>query len=267
MTTIHPTAIVDKNAELDSGVVVGPYSIIGPNVKIGKNTNVLSHVVIDGHVTLGAENEIFPFASVGGKPQDLKYKGEPTTLVIGARNSIRQSVVLHPGTVTGTSTTTIGDDNLFMVGAHVAHDCRVGNGNVFANQATLAGHVTIGNRVILGGLVAIHQFARIGDFALLGGGAMAAQDIPPYCIAQGDRAKLRGVNVIGLRRSGQSDDAIKAMRRAYHAIVLGTGPIKERIASVLQADTEHAIVKHFIEFYQTSTRGVARGGLSDDSAD
>ena len=207
---IHPTAIIDPAAEIGPEVEIGPYSVIGPHVQLGSQCRIGPHVVIEGHTTLGEQCQISQFASLGAPPQDLKYKGEPSTLVIGRRNVIREYVTLQPGTASGHMTTTIGDENLFMASSHVAHDGIVGNRNVFANSVALGGHVTIGNSVILGGLVGIHQFVRIGDFAFISGGTLVGEDVPPYCFGQfgqTPRGALRGVNTIGLKRAGFSRGA------------------------------------------------------------
>ncbi|MEY2987417.1 MAG: hypothetical protein RJB13_938, partial [Pseudomonadota bacterium] len=201
-TNIHPTAIVHPGAELDSEVVVGPFCTVGSHVKIGRGTKLISHVVIDGHTTIGAQNEIFPFASVGTVPQDLKYNGEPTILTIGDRNKIRECATLQPGTVQGGGQTVVGSNNLFMAYTHVAHDCIVGNDNIFANSVQLSGHVEVHNGAVIGGISGIHQFCRIGDMAMVAAGSIVVQDVPNFCVAQGDRATLRGLNVVGMRRKG-----------------------------------------------------------------
>lgn len=255
-TKIHPTAIVDSKALLDTDVEVGPYSIIGPNVRIGARTKVGPHAVIEGYTTLGEENEVFQFASVGGKPQDLKYRGEPSRLVVGNKNSIREFVTLHPGTTGGRMETTIGDGNLFMANTHVGHDCVVGSHNVFANSAALAGHVTVYNRVIVGGMVGIHQFSRIGDFAMLGGGSMVSQDIPPYCIGQGDRCHLRGINVIGLERGGFSEDDVRTVKKVYRALFSTMGKLSSKIEALAPEFREHEKVIPLIKFIEESERGL-----------
>ncbi len=257
---VHSTAIVEEGAELGVDVEVGPYSIVRQHVKIGDRTVVGPHVVIEGYTTLGAENKVFQFASIGAAPQDLKFKNEPSTLIIGDRNTIREFVTLQPGTATGTMTTTIGDNNLFMANSHVAHDCRVGSSNVFANSAALAGHVQIGNRVIVGGLVAVHQFARVGDLAMLAGGSMVSSDVPPYCIGQGDRCVLRGVNTIGLERAGLSEEAVAEVRRAYRHLFSTVGHLKEKVESLPAALADKPHVKAMLEFIASSNRGICQPG-------
>src|SRR5512145_3055366 len=218
MVQVHPTAIVAPRAELDSEVEVGPYSVIGAGVRIGKGTKIYSHAAIQGRTTLGESNVVFPFATVGSVPQDLKYKGEPSELTIGSRNTIREYVSLNPGTTGGGMVTRVGDQNLLMMHCHIAHDCILGDRNVIANGATLGGHVTIEDFVIVGGLVGIHQFVRIGTGAILGAGSMVSKDVPPYCNATGDRARLRGLNLEGLKRRGVARPVVDAIRRAYRIV-------------------------------------------------
>ena len=257
---VHATAIVEDGAELGVDVEVGPYSIVRQHVKIGDRSIIGPHVVLEGFTTLGAENKVFQFASVGSAPQDLKFKNEPSTLIIGARNTVREFVTLQPGTASGTMTTTIGDNNLFMANSHVAHDCRVGSSNVFANSAALAGHVQIGSRVIVGGLVAIHQFARVGDLAMLAGGSMVSSDVPPYCIGQGDRCVLRGVNTIGLERAGLSEEQVAEVRRAYRHLFSSVGHLKEKAESLSAELAEKPHIKAMLEFIRSSSRGICQPG-------
>ncbi|MBI2089854.1 MAG: acyl-ACP--UDP-N-acetylglucosamine O-acyltransferase [Deltaproteobacteria bacterium] len=232
MTKIHQTALVDPRAELDGDVEVGPYSIVGPRVKIGKGTRVKSHVVIEGHTTLGEGNLIFQFATVGSVPQDLKYKGEDSQLIIGHHNTIREFVSLNPGTAGGGMVTRIGDHNLLMMYCHIAHDCILGGHNIIANGATLGGHVVIEDFVIVGGLVGIHQFVKVGTSAILGAGSMVSKDIPPYCNATGDRARLRGLNSEGLRRRGLSKEQIEGLKKAYRIIFQSGLRVKEALGMV-----------------------------------
>lgn len=248
-TIIHSTAVVDPKAELGVDVQVGPFSVIGPNVKIGDRCVIKSHAVVDGFTTVDEATTIFPFASVGGIPQDLKFKGEPSVLILGKRNTVREYVTLHPGTATGRMETTIGDGNLFMACSHVAHDCVVGNNNIFANSATLAGHVALENNVILGGLSAIHQFCRIGDNVMIGGGSMVNKDIPPYCMVQGDRASLRGLNLIGLKRAGFSVEEIGELKKAYRAVFNASGTFPERISRISPEFATYPRIKKFLDFF------------------
>ncbi|HET6345940.1 MAG TPA: acyl-ACP--UDP-N-acetylglucosamine O-acyltransferase [Myxococcota bacterium] len=267
---IHPTAIVHRGAEIDATADIGPFCVIGPRVKIGPHTRLISHVVVDNHTTLGARNVVHPFASLGGNPQDLKFKGEPARLLVGNDNVIRESATLNIGTEGGHMQTTLGDGCLLMAYAHIAHDCRVGNGVVLANAVSLAGHVDIGHHAILGGLAAVHQFTRIGRMAFIGGGAMVAQDVLPFCIAQGDRAQIAGVNVVGLKRSGWSRDRIAAVRRAVKALF---APDQARQAALEAVETEQAPhapeIAELCQFVRSAQRGVCsmRRGLGGSDAD
>lgn len=260
---IHPTAIIAAGAVLGEGTSVGPYSIIGAHVRLGRNNRIGPHVVLDGHTTLGDENTIYQFASVGAPPQDLKYRGEPSELRIGSRNIIRENVTLQPGTSGGGMLTSIGDQNLFMANTHVGHDCRVANRCVVANGAALAGHVTVEDGVIIGGLSGIHQFVRLGSVAMIGAGAMVAQDIPPYCMAQGDRASVQGLNRVGLERNGGNRDDLGVLREAYRVVFTPVGTegegkvFKERvaIARTLVGDNSRGLA--FVGFIESSERGIA----------
>lgn len=256
---IHPTAIVHAHAELDSGVEIGPYAIIDEHVKLGKNTKVHSHALVTGHTTLGEENTIYSYASVGNVPQDLKYKGEPTTLEIGNKNIIREYVTMQPGTVTGISTTQIGHGNLFMAYVHIAHDCIVGNGNIFANLTQLSGHVTVGNKIVFGGMTAIHQFTRIGDYSMTGGAAVFGLDLPPFCVAEGNRAGLRGLNTIGLQRAGFTPATRAAIKKAYKILFVDSHPTTQQAIANLPEDLlAHPQVKMMVDFILDSKRGVMR---------
>jgi UDP-N-acetylglucosamine acyltransferase len=256
---IHSTAIIHPGAELDCDVTVGPYAVIGEHVRIGRGTSVGPHTVIDGWTDIGADNRIFHLASIGGIPQDLKYRGEKTWLRIGKGNIFREYVTIHPGTVTGDGETTIGDDNLFMAYCHAAHDCHIGDSVIMANGATLAGHVRVEDYAILGGLSAIHQHVVIGAHAMVGGGAMVGQDVPPYTIATGDRARLRGLNLVGLRRRGFSEETIAVLKKAYRILVFSRLRIPEvlkRIRCELPGLPE---VVRFVDFIEKSERGICRG--------
>lgn len=268
---IHPSAVVSPGAVLGDGTSVGPYTVIGPNVVLGKGNRVGSHVVIEGNTRIGDENNIFQFASVGSRPQDLKYHGEPSTLEIGNRNIIREYVTLQPGTEGGGMRTVIGDDNLFMVTSHIGHDCVVGNRNVIANAVAVAGHVTIGNGAILGGLVAVHQFVRIGDLALISGGSMVIKDVPPFCMAQGDRATLAGINQIGLKRAKFSEAEIHSIKKVYRDLFLGDGVFKTRLENCLNAYKSDVRTLFLLNFVKGSERGVttplSRNSSEQDSAE
>ncbi len=234
-TQIHPMAVVEKGAELADGVVVGPNAYVGPNVKIGKGTIVQSKAHVDGHTELGEGNLIFPFASVGTRPQDLKYKGEPTILKIGDRNQIREFTTVNLGTVQGGGITTIGNENLIMAYAHIAHDCHIGSRCVLTNSVQLAGHVTLEDFVIVGALAALHQFIRVGTSVIVSANSMIARDVPPFCIAAGRGGALYGLNRIGLKRRGFTPDAILALKKAYRAAFRAGKKTPEAIA-VLRAD-------------------------------
>ena len=258
MSQIHATAIVDSTAEIDDDVQVGPYCIVGAGVKIGKGSRLKSHVVVEGRTTLGQGNTVFPFASVGSMPQDLKYRGEASELIIGHRNIIREYVSLNPGTTGGGMLTRVGDDNLLMMYCHIAHDCILGSRNVIANGATLGGHVTIQDHVIVGGLVGIHQFVKIGSGAILGAGSMVSKDVPPFCNATGDRARLRGLNLEGLRRRGYNRAKIDALKRAYRIIFQSKKKTSEALQKVREEIAPSAEIDLLIGFIESSQRGICR---------
>lgn len=241
--SIHQTAIVEEGATLAEGVEIGPYAHVGANVRLGANVKVHAHVVIDGHTTVGADCVVYPFAVLGAPPQHNGYNGEPTTLMIGERNQIREHVTMHPGTVQGHGTTVVGDDGLFMVGAHVAHDCTVGDNVIMANNATLGGHIEIGSFVFLGGLCAIHQFCRVGPYSFLGGGGILTTDVIPYGSAFGNHASLEGLNIVGMKRRGLPRETIHRIRSAYRMLFAEEGTLKERLedASRLFADSEEVM--------------------------
>lgn len=238
---IHPTAVIDPGAQIGHGVSIGPFCVVGPNVKIGDGCVLKSHVVIDGHTTLGQGVIVYPFASIGGAPQDLKYAGEPTELIIGENTVIREHVTMNPGTVQGAGKTVVGRHCLFMMGAHVAHDCVVGDHVILANNATLAGHVQVGSHVIIGGLSAVHQFIRIGDHSIIGGMSGVEANVIPYGRVKGERAHLAGLNLIGLERRGFSKDEIRALQKAFKAIFANEGSLDDRLTCAARdyADNEH----------------------------
>jgi UDP-N-acetylglucosamine acyltransferase len=258
MAKIHDTAIIDPDAELAFDVSVGPYAIIGAGVKIGKGTRIGPHAVIEGRTTLGEGNRVFQFASIGSEPQDLKYRGEPSELIIGNHNTIREFASLNPGTKGGGMVTRIGNHNLLMMYCHIAHDCILGNYNIIANGATLGGHVVIENHVIVGGLVGIHQFGRVGTGAILGAGSMVSKDVPPYCNATGDRARLRGLNLEGLKRQGFGKDKIEALKRAYRIIFRSSLKTKEALERVRQEVARLPEIDMLVNFIAHSERGVCR---------
>jgi len=258
MSRIHTTALVDPCAELDLDVEVGPYSIIGPKVKIGKGTRIKSHVVVEGNTTIGEGNHIFQFSTIGSVPQDLKYKGEESQLIIGSYNVIREFASLNPGTSGGGMLTRIGDRNLMMMYCHIAHDCIIGSHSVIANGATLGGHVIIEDYVIAGGLVGVHQFVRVGTGSILGAGSMVSKDITPYCNATGDRVRLRGLNLEGLRRRGFSRDRIDALKKAYRIIFRSGLKTKEALQKARVEIPQTREVGQMIRFIESSERGVCR---------
>ena len=259
---IHATAIVASDAKLGEGVIVGPYCIIGPHVEVGAHTVFRSHCSIEGHTTIGARNEFFPFCSVGAPPQDLKYHGEPTQLIIGDGNTVRECVTLQIGTVQGGGMTRIGHRNLFMAYTHVAHDCIVGDENILANGVQLSGHVTVDNQTVLGGLSAVHQFCRIGDLGMLGGGSMIVQNVPPYSMVQGNHATYRGLNVVGLKRRGFSASQVATIKRVYRAmIVQPASTVAESAQRALEAlgdKDDRELAERIISFIKSSDRGIVR---------
>lgn len=257
-TAIHPSAVIAPGAELDQGVRVGPYAVVGQHVRVGRDSSIGPHSVIEGHTTIGCENRIFQFASVGAIPQDKKYQGEDSSLTIGDRNTIREFATLNIGTTGGGMVTRVGNDNLFMVYSHVGHDCQIGNNVILANCATLAGHVILGDHVGVGGLAAIHQFTRIGESAYLGGGAMVSLDVPPYCMAQGDRARLFGLNLVGLKRRGFGEEQLSALKKAYRTFFAEGLTLKEAADRTRQEQATSPEALHLAEFIASSQRGICR---------
>lgn len=255
---VHPTALVAPGATLGDDVTIGAYASIGPQVRIGAGTRVGPHVVIEGRTTVGARNEIFQFASIGAVPQDLKYHGEPSELLIGDGNRIREFCTLQPGTEGGGMVTRVGNGNLLMNYTHVAHDCVLGDRNIVANGTQLGGHVTIESGVVVGALCGIHQFARLGESAIIGAGSMVSQDVPPFCNATGDRATLHGLNVLGLKRRGLAAEAIRALRQAYRIMFHSHLRVVEAAARIRAEITGVPEVERFVAFIEASTRGVCR---------
>ena len=248
MADIHPTAVIAAGARLGARVAIGPYCVIGPHVELGDDVTLRSHVVVEGHTSIGDGSTVFPFASLGTPPQDLKFKGEPSRLEIGKRNSIREHATMNPGTAGGGMLTRTGDDCLLMIGIHVAHDCHLGNHVIMANNATLGGHVHIGDWAFIGGLAAIHQFVRIGAHAIVGGMSGVENDIIPYGSAFGDRARLRGLNLVGLQRRNFSRDDIHTLRTAYRLMFAQEGTLAERLADVEELYRDNAVVMEIVEF-------------------
>jgi UDP-N-acetylglucosamine acyltransferase len=263
MATVHTHAIVHPSAELATDVEVGPFCTIGANVKIGAGSRLISHVVIDGHTTIGERNTFYPFASIGLAPQDKKYAGEPTQLVVGDDNVFRESCTIHRGTMQDKQVTRMGSRILAMAYAHVAHDCVIGDDVILANAATLAGHVKVGDFAIVGGLAGVHQFCRIGAHAMIGGAACVLQDVAPYLIGNGNPFSVSGVNLEGLKRRGFDADAL-AIVRAAHKLVWRSGNVLAEAKVSLQAmydagnDSEQRALQPLIEFLSVSGRGLAR---------
>lgn len=246
--SIHPTAIIHDGAKLGEGVSVGPWSIVGPQVTLGDRVTLQSSVVIQGHTEIGADSHVHPFAVLGGSPQHLAHKGEDTRLIVGERNQIREHVTMHTGTVKGGGVTAVGNDCLFMVGSHVAHDCAVGNNVVLANNASLGGHVQVGDFVFLGGLCGVHQFARIGRYSFVGGAAMVTKDVIPYGSVWGNHARLEGLNLVGLKRRGFSRDLILSLRTAYRMMFAPEGTFQERLDDVLENFSDIPQVVEIVQF-------------------
>ena len=265
MPQIHPTAIVAPGAALADNVIVGPYSMIGENVVLAAGVSVRSHAVVDGRTTVGEDTRIFPFASIGLEPQDLKYRGEASELVIGRNNRIREYVTMNPGTVGGGMVTRVGDNCLFMVGAHVAHDCQIGNDVIMANNATLGGHVIVDDYAILGGLSAVHQYVRIGKHAMIGGMSGVERDVIPYGQVMGDRARLCGLNIIGMQRRGFSREDIQGLRNAYHFLFSSDGTLSDRVNETAERFTGIGPVDDIIDFIRAdSSRAICQPKGSND---
>ncbi len=255
--TIHPTAIISPEAQLAAGVRIGPYCIIDGPVRLGEGCELHSHVVLSGRTTIGANNRFFPFASAGLVPQDLKYHGEPSEVIIGDGNTIREHATIHAGTEGGGMVTRIGDHNLLMAYSHVAHDCLLGSHIVLANGATLAGHVTIDDHAIIGGLSAIHQFLRIGRLAMIGGMSGIVKDVPPFTmIAGGYRPGLAGLNLVGLRRAGFDNERIALLKQVYRLLFQRDLPQQERCSAAQALAGEDADARHLIDFIASAKRGV-----------
>lgn len=264
-TQIHPTAVVDPGARLGEGVEIGPYTLVGADVSLGDGVKLHGHVVVGGRTTIGPRTEIFPFASIGLRPQDLKYRGEASSLEIGADNVIREHVTMNPGTDGGGMVTRIGDGGLFMVGVHVGHDCQVGNQVIMANNATLAGHVTVMDFAVLGGLSAVHQFARIGRYAMVGGVTGVERDVIPFGSVMGDRARLSGINIVGMKRRGLSRDEIHDVRKAYRLLFASEGTFQERLEEVAGEFTSSAPVMEIVDFIRAdSSRKICQPDDAND---
>jgi UDP-N-acetylglucosamine acyltransferase len=266
MPEIHPTAIVDKGAELGPGVKVGPYSLISARVVVGPDTEIGSHVVIKDYTTIGARCRIFQFAVLGEIPQDLKFKGEESHLVVGDDNTIREFATLHRGTEGGGGLTRVGNGNLLMAYSHVAHDCLIGNQVIMSNAATLGGHIVVEDRAILGGFAAVHQFSRIGTHAFIGGASAVPRDVPPYTMAVGNRAKLVGLNLVGLKRAGFPDATLQALRGAYDLLFLSGLNLREAIARTREEIPPLPEIQHLLDFIEKSERGLVPADVRENRA-
>jgi len=259
MPQIHPTAIVAPGATLAEDVSIGPYCVVGEEVVLGAGVTLIAHIVVDGRTTIGEKTRIFPFASIGLEPQDLKYRGEKSRLVIGRHNTIREHVTMNPGTEGGGMVTRVGEHGLFMVGAHVAHDCQIGDHVIMANNATLAGHVVVEDYALLGGLSAVHQFVRIGQHAMIGGMSGVERDVIPYGQVMGDRARLSGLNIIGMQRRGFSREDIQTLRSAYQFLFSADGTFNDRVTEMAERFGGVAPVDDIIAFIRAdSTRAICQ---------
>lgn len=251
---IHDTALLEPGAEIGKNVEIGPYCIVGPHVRLGDGVRLRAHVVLDGRTTIGAGTQIFPFASIGTPPQDLKYHGEPSRLVVGKNVTIREHVTMNTGTESGGMETLVGDDGLFMVGVHVAHDCVIGDHVIMANNATLGGHVRVGDHAVIGGLAAVHQFVRIGEGAMIGGMSGVENDVIPFGRVKGERAFLAGLNLVGLERRGFTKDEVKTLQRAFTRLFAADGTMDERIAALAMDFAEDMAVMDLVAFAREKTR-------------
>lgn len=264
MTNIHPTAVIAPAAQIANSVEIGPYCVVGANVTLGARVRLISHAVIDGNTTVGDGTVIYPFASIGHRPQDLKYKGEASRLVIGRENQIREHVSMNPGTEGGGMVTRVGDHCLFMVGAHVAHDCLIGDHVILVNNVALGGHVEIGDFAIIGGNSAVHQFVRIGKQVMVGGMTGVENDVIPYATVTGNRAHLSGLNLVGLKRRGFSREDIHELRTAYRLLFAPEGTMVERLEEVAAQFKDCAPVMEIVDFIRAnSTRSVCQPSLEN----
>jgi UDP-N-acetylglucosamine acyltransferase len=255
---VHPTAIIAPDAELAEGVEIGPYTVIGPDVHIGENTIIGSHVVIEAHTDIGAGCRIFQFASIGVQPQDLKFRGENTRVVIGNNNTIREFVTIHRATVSDIGVTIMGDHNLIMAYSHIAHNCKLGDHIIMVNAANLAGHIHVEDYAIIGGLTGIHQFTRIGAHCIIGGASAISKDVAPYLLVSGNRAKTHGLNLVGLKRRGFKDGTIRALKEAYRLIFRSSLLLRKAIEKVRNEVEDCPEVRHFVAFIEQSKRGICR---------
>ncbi len=255
---IHPTAVVEPGAQVDPSCEIGPFAVVGPHVTLGPNNVLAAHAIVTGHTTLGAGNRVFPHAVLGEIPQDLKYRGEPTRLEIGDRNTFRECVTINLGTVGGGGVTVIGNGCLFMAYSHVGHDCRIGDGAIIANSVALAGHIVLEDHVHMSGNAAAHQFCRIGRLSFVSGLTGVAMDVPPYCTVAGPRAELAGLNTVGLQRAGMTEEQIGRVKQAYKIVFRSNLGLAEAIAQLEAELGAHPEIAHFVAFLKGSQRGVTR---------
>jgi UDP-N-acetylglucosamine acyltransferase len=255
---IHPTAIISPKTEIEEDTFIGPFCIIQDGAHIKRGSKLISNVIIEGNTEIGENCTIYPFTSIGLPPQDLKYRGETTGIKIGNNNTIREYITLHRASVGGDGQTTLGDNNFLMAYVHIAHDCKIGNSVIMANVATLAGHVVIEDHAYIGGLVAVHQFTRIRAYTMVGGYSGVGQDIPPYMIASGTRAKLFGLNTIGLKRHGFSDSTINELKKAYKILFREKRTLKDAIKKIQEDLPYTDEIKHLVDFIQKNKRGICR---------
>ena len=255
---IHPTAVVEPGAQVDPTCEIGPFAVVGPNVKLGPRNVLAAHAIVTGHTTVGEGNRVFPHAVLGEVPQDLKYRGEPTRLEIGSRNTFRECVTVNLGTAQGGGVTTIGNGCLLMAYSHIGHDCRLGDGAIIANSVALAGHVILEDHVHMSGLAAAHQFCRIGRLAFVSGLTGVAMDVPPYCTVAGPRAELAGLNTVGMQRAGMTEEQIGRVKQAYKVVFRSNLGLAEALAQLERELGSHAEIAHFIAFVKASQRGITR---------
>ncbi len=254
----HPTAVVEPGAQVDPSCEIGPYAVVGPHVKLGPKNVLAAHAVVTGHTTMGEGNRVFPHAVLGEIPQDLKYRGEPTRLEIGSRNTFRECATVNLGTVQGGGVTVVGNGCLLMAYSHVGHDCRIGDGAIIANSVALAGHVILEDHVHISGLAAAHQFCRIGRLSFVSGLTGVAMDVPPYCTVAGPRAELAGLNTVGLQRGGLSEDQIGRIKQAYKIVFRSNLGLAEALSQLEAELGTHPEIAHFIGFLKASQRGITR---------
>lgn len=255
---IHPTAIVESGAQLGVDVEIGPYSVIGPNVSIGDNSKLFAHVVVDGHTTIGENNQIHSFTAIGGEPQSVSYKGEPTQTLIGNNNVLRENITVNRGTIDDEGITSIGDNGLFMAYVHIAHDCRLGSNLLFSNNASLAGHVHVSDYVVLAGYTLVHQFCRIAEYSFCGVNTFCTQDVPPYTLVSGNKAITHGINQRGLKSRGFNKEEILDLKRAYRTIYRSGHTMVRALEEIDSMESQSEHVARLVEFIRSSKRGVVR---------